>query len=103
MKKLKLFEQKWLETLDEHIENNLENPQFNIQQLALKMHLSSASFYRKVVKLLGISPSDYLRQKRLDRAKDLFDSKKNYSLQELAEKVGYKRKDHFAKIFEDSL
>ena len=100
MKKLKQFEREWLHEVDQLIYDNLDNANFTIQTLAFQLHLSTASFYRKMTKLTDSSPADYIRQKRLYEAKDLLQTEPNYSFKKLANKVGYKREDYFAKIFE---
>jgi len=98
MKKLKQFEQIWLQEVDRVINENLDNTNFNIQNLAFQLNLSSASFYRKIVKLTGTSPNDYMRQKKLNVARTLLANEPSYSLSELARKVGYIRGDYLAKI-----
>ena len=88
-----------LEEVDQLINKNLDNTNFTIQTLAFQLNLSSTSFYRKIVKLTGTSPANYVRRKRLEAARRLLDTCPDYSLQQLATKVGYTRIDYFAKLF----
>ena len=99
MKELKLYEQIWLQKVNQLINENLDNTHFNTQNLAFQLNLSKASFYRRIVKLTGTSPADYIKNKRLEEARKLLADSPDCSLQELAAKVGYTRKDYFAKIF----
>lgn len=99
MRKLRLFEKEWLRELDELIEENLDCSHFTTESLAFQLNLSKATLYRKVVKLLSIPPSDYIRQKKLEKARMLASSARDYSIKELASSVGYSRQDHFAKIY----
>ena len=102
MKKLKQFEQKWLHEVDQLINENLDNTNFTIRRLAFQLNLSSASFYRRIIKLTGTPPNDYIRQKKLDTARQLLADRPDYNFRELATKVGYLRQDYFAKIFLES-
>ncbi|MFK7980541.1 MAG: helix-turn-helix domain-containing protein [Saprospiraceae bacterium] len=99
MRKLRVFEEAWLRKIDELIEVNLNNSHFTTESLAFQLNLSKATLYRKVVKLLNIPPSDYIRQKKLEKARMLASSSRDYSIKELASMVGYSRHDHFAKIY----
>jgi len=102
MRKLKLFEELWLLELNKLIDANLDSSRFTTEELAFQMCLSSATLYRKVKKIVGLPPTDYIRQRKLDKTLDLFHSPTAYSMEELATRAGYSRKDHFAKIFEEN-
>jgi len=87
MKKLKLFEREWLQKVDQLIDDNMDNTHFKSKNLAFQLNLSNASCYRKIVKLTGKTPADYIRHKRLTKARELQNTNSNYSIQELAVKV----------------
>jgi AraC-like DNA-binding protein len=95
----KIHEQKWLARLNEHIDANLHHSDFNLMDLAFELNLSVSSLYRKVVKLSGLSPNDYIRNKRLEKAKCIMESNDSYNLDQVTEKIGYQRKDYFVRLY----
>ena len=68
---MKEYEQKWLKKLDETIEVNLKNPNFNLIELAYDLAISPAQLYRQTKALTEKSPKAYIRNQRLWFAKDL--------------------------------
>ena len=55
--------------------------------------------FRKMRALIGISPSAFIRDYRLDRAKELLQTT-DQNVSEVAFKVGYKNLAHFSKSFQ---
>ncbi|MCB0564414.1 MAG: helix-turn-helix transcriptional regulator [Lewinellaceae bacterium] len=99
MNNYKLYEQNWLKEVDQIIHANLQNSNFNLMDLAAKLYLSKSTLYRKITKLSGMSPNDYIRKKRLAKAKAMLESGSAYNLGEVARNVGYQRKDYFVKLY----
>ncbi|MBR9999026.1 MAG: helix-turn-helix transcriptional regulator, partial [Cyclobacteriaceae bacterium] len=53
------------------IDDNLGNERFGVSELADSMDLSRMQVYRRVQKLTGKNVSQYIREKRLQYARDL--------------------------------
>lgn len=90
----------WLQQLNSLIEEQLDSFNNNIPQLAAALYMSERQFFRKVKKYTGMTPNDYLKERRLLHAKKLSQTGLYETLKELAYAVGYKRPDYFAKLFE---
>ncbi len=81
----------------EYIEENIDREIF-VSDLADIAHLSPSYFTRYFQNVMGIPPKDYITQKKLERAKTLLDMT-DYTILEIANKVGYKDPFHFSNIF----
>jgi AraC-like DNA-binding protein len=62
--------------------------------------MSRSQLHRKLVALLDKSPSDLIRQTRLQRARDLL-QRKAFSPSEVAFKVGFNSHSYFSKCFKE--
>ena len=62
--------EKWLQRLDAIIHENAQDPKLNNDLLAKKMGTSERDLFRKVKEKSGLSPQKYLREYRLQLAKN---------------------------------
>lgn len=90
----------FLEELDQVIEKNLPDPEFNVEELGRKLYMSRANLYRKIHAMTGKTPSEYIRSYRLKRSAQLF--KRNFgSVTEVAFEVGFSSRTYFTKCFKE--
>ncbi|WP_155285186.1 hybrid sensor histidine kinase/response regulator transcription factor [Capnocytophaga felis] len=94
------FDDDLLRRIDLHIEKNLSNPEYSIENLSEDVALSRVHLYRKMKNLLGISPSKYMRDFRLKKAADIL-SKEEIRIVELADQVGFQDANYFLKCFKE--
>ena len=84
------------------IEANLTNPDFSAKALAGFLHISQPTLYRKIKQQSNLSIIEVIRSIRISKAASLIMQKK-YSIQEVAEMVGYNDittfRKHFTKQF----
>lgn len=83
------------------IEENLEDPEFNVDQLAAKLYMGRTTVYRKITALCGETPTDYIRSYRLKRAARLLEEG-NASVTEIAFEVGFNSRTYFSKCFKET-
>jgi AraC-like DNA-binding protein len=62
--------------------------------------LSESQIYRKIKQQTGYSPSVYIRQKRLEQAKEWI-VKSDLPLYEIAQMVGFRQAAYFSRCFSD--
>jgi transcriptional regulator GlxA family with amidase domain len=84
--------------LTEWIRGNLQSD-LTLETLAERMHLSTRHFVRKFKAVLGVTPSDFVEQLRLDEARWLLVNGDD-PVNDLAQTVGYKGDDTFRRAFE---
>lgn len=91
-------DKKFLNMLNNYITQHLSDEQLNVDMLAQKMEYSRTLFYKKVKELLGVSPADYIRRRRMEKAADLLQNEK-LSIKEVASRVGICDAHYFTKLF----
>jgi AraC-like DNA-binding protein len=79
------------------VKKNLST-EFNVDTLCAKLHMSRSSLYNKIKALTGHSPSDFVRQIRMDEAATLLKSNQ-YSIAEISDKLGFGDPKYFTDIF----
>ena len=89
----------FLKRLDEHISNNIKNPNFDMHSLADHMHMSRPTFYRKVKAISSLTPKELIDITRLKKAASLI-SENRYSLYEIGTLVGYSSQSLFSRNFQ---
>ena len=62
------------------------------------MNMSRSNFYRKIKALSGMSPNDYLKALRMNKAAELIQGGTRIS--EVAAQVGFTSSSYFAKCFQ---
>ena len=87
----------FMERLQQLIDENMRDEAFSIDILAEQMNMSRSSFYRKIKALTDITPIEYLKTKRLERAAQLL--RQGSRINEVAERVGFSSSSYFAKCF----
>ncbi|MEM1327219.1 MAG: ATP-binding protein [Bacteroidota bacterium] len=90
------FMQKVREIVAEHYKND----RFGLAQLCQKVGMSRSQLYRKMKALIDTSPSDYIRQYRLEQAKLLLETS-DLNISEVAWTVGFSSLTHFSRIFQE--
>lgn len=84
-------EQKWLNGLEKLVATRMQDSQFNVDAMSKEMHLSRTQFFRKLKKLTGLSPSEYLIEARLQKARKLMENNTYSSVKAVAGAVGIQR------------
>lgn len=88
----------FLSNLGQHIENNLDNEDLNVEYFIDNFFLSRSQLHRKMIALTQQSIMEYVRHYRMGKAKELLLSKK-YNVNEVASRVGFPNAKHFATTF----
>jgi len=89
-----LFRHKLLEL----IEASYENSEYSIEELSEHIGLSRVHLYRKIKTLFGVSPTDFLRNYRLNKALMLL-KQQQYTISEVAYMTGFTSPAYFTKCF----
>lgn len=82
------------------VDANLHEP-IGMKQAAEHLHLNASYFSVLFKEQTGITFSDYLTRRRLQRAKELLATTR-MPIGEIAEKVGYQSAKYFIKVFKDN-
>ena len=91
-------DENFMSKLDQYIMQHLEQAELSVEEMAEEMCMSSSKLLRKLKAIIGKSPNEYLRIKRLKRASELLQSKK-YSIAEISLLVGFGSPTYFSSCF----
>jgi DNA-binding response OmpR family regulator len=91
---------KLIKTIVTYIETNLDNPDLSVEHLSKHVGMSRGSLYRKILELTGLSPIEYIRAIKLDKAAVLLE-KTNFNIAQVSYMIGFDTPNYFARMFKD--
>jgi YesN/AraC family two-component response regulator len=80
------------------LEEHIGNDKLRIEDLAEAVCLGRSVFYGKLKSIVGMSPVDFLRHIRMQRAEQLI-ANSNYQISQIAYMVGFTDPKYFSKTF----
>ena len=89
---------KFIASIKKNVEENMDNPTFNIDLLCTLLNMSRTSFYNKLRALTDQAPGDYIRLIRLKRSVKLL-KEGTHSITEIAEMTGFSDAKYFREVF----
>ncbi|MEM6397610.1 MAG: ATP-binding protein [Bacteroidota bacterium] len=95
-------EDAFIEKVKHVIESNLQEDQFDIQSLCQEVGMSRSQLHLKLKALTGRSTSHFIRQVRINRAKNLLQTSP-MSISEIAYTVGFSSRTYFSRVFSEEL
>ncbi len=94
------LEERFMSKVIDSIKGNLDNSEYSIEEMASDLNLSRTHLYRKLKSTTGLTPSQFIRNFRLDHAAVLLQS--NYdSVSRIAFEVGFNTLSYFSKCFKE--
>lgn len=91
--------EKTLAKIAKIIEENISDPDLNVNLLCDKSGVAQKQLYRLIKKYMGMAPLDYIRSVRLQKAAVLL-SQHRFTVSEISYMVGFKTPSYFAKCFQ---
>ncbi|WP_255557664.1 hybrid sensor histidine kinase/response regulator transcription factor [Flavobacterium taihuense] len=82
------------------IHENINESDLSVEILASKVFLSRSQLYRKIKTLTGVSVNEFIRNVRLEKAKELI-ALGNNNINEISYKVGFTSPSYFTKCFKE--
>ena len=91
-------DERFLETLNNTICENLEDTALDVEKLAKYMNMSRITLYRKIKAISILTPVEVINNTRLKKAAELL-SEGDHKIYEIADKVGFSSQSNFARNF----
>jgi YesN/AraC family two-component response regulator len=91
----------WLEEVEAIFSEVMSDSRYNLSWMAEKVNLSERQFNRRLKQLTGLTPNNYLRELRLQRAKDLLLDGTYGSVKEVGFAVGFSSTKYFSNLFQE--
>lgn len=80
------------------VEQNIDNEQFSVEQMASTLCMSKSGLYRRMIQLTQLAPLEYIRTVRMKRAADLLRTNR-YRVYEVCNMVGFSDQRYFSQCF----
>ncbi|MDW3192031.1 MAG: two-component regulator propeller domain-containing protein [Cytophagales bacterium] len=93
------IDQKFLVSLQDLIEKNLDNQLLSVPYLSDEVALSPRQLQRKVKEITGLSPLGFIKEIRLQKAYRFLANREVPSVADAARKVGFEKTDYFSSQF----
>ena len=87
-----------MDQLMKFLEQRIDDDGLRIDDMAEAVNLSRTVFYEKIRQIVGVSPVDFLKQVRMQRARQLI-AKSTMSISQVAYAVGFTDPKYFARCF----
>lgn len=83
----------------QYVEQNLDNPEYSVEVLSRDMGMDRTGLYRKLVSVVGKTPTNFIRSIRLKRAAQLLEE--GHTVAEVADRVGFSTSSYLSKCFQE--
>ncbi|MGF7231095.1 ATP-binding protein, partial [Arachidicoccus sp.] len=93
-------DEEFLEKVMAYIEENLMEPELNVEDLSKEVNMSRVTLYRKIKALTNLSALEFIRSIRLKKAGQLLQANE-HSVNEVCYMVGFSDVDYFRKCFKN--
>jgi AraC-like DNA-binding protein len=87
-----------LQLLFTKLDENWQNPDFDVDDYCQEMAMSKSQLYRKTIALTGMSPNLLLKEFRLEKAKEMM-KKQYYNISQITFDSGFTSPSYFTKCF----
>ncbi|MEJ8820005.1 nickel-binding protein [Lacibacter sp. H407] len=91
-------DQNLLNLLFTALDENFQDPDFNMDEYGNSVAMSKSQLYRKTMALCELSPNTLLKEYRLEKARELM-KKKNQNITEITFNSGFNSPSYFTKCF----
>lgn len=91
-------DEKFLNTMNQIITENIDEPNMGVPFLCDKLGMSRASLYNKLKALTGMGANDYINKLRIDNAINLL-LNSSLTVNEIADRVGFSTPRYFSAVF----
>lgn len=90
-----------LSRVSDYFTRHIDDPDFLMEDMAAKLHMSRSQIFRKVSAVSGSTPQELLRIIRMKKAASLMQSGDD-NISQIMYQVGYKSTSHFARAFKQA-
>ncbi len=91
-------DRKTMALLMEYLEENIGNADMRVDDMAAAVNLGRTVFFNKIKGIVGMSPTDFVRDLRIKRATELI-KKSQMTISEISIAVGFNDQRYFSRVF----
>ncbi|WP_229321243.1 hybrid sensor histidine kinase/response regulator transcription factor [Larkinella knui] len=93
------MDDEWLQQIEQLILKNLTNTQFQVHSIADAVHSSERQLYRRLKKLTGFSPNQFVQEIKLQTAREWLENQQHTTVKEVCYAVGFQDPVYFSRLF----
>ena len=93
------MDEEWLQQIEQLVLKNLTNTQFQVHSIADAVHSSERQLYRRLKKLTGFSPNQFIQEIRLQTAREWLENQQYSTVKEVCYAVGFQDIVYFSRLF----
>lgn len=98
----RMLDKMFVKKATEEVEAKISEPDFDVSDLASCVNMSRSTFARKIKSITGLTPLEFIKNIKIQHACSLLESQ-NYTVNEIAEKLGYVDRRYFTAIFKKEM
>jgi signal transduction histidine kinase/DNA-binding response OmpR family regulator len=91
----------WLQVLEKIIRNNLQEPTFSVDFLAEEFGYTRQTLNKNLKAAIGLTTTEYIKEVRLNLARELLVENANLTVKEVAEVIGVSNVKYFSRQFKE--
>jgi transcriptional regulator GlxA family with amidase domain len=92
-------EKVWLATFESLVQQHIGESSFTINALPDLMATSRSQIFRRLKKMTGLTPNQYLREIRLQKARELLETHAYATVKQVCYAVGFQKTQYFSELF----
>ena len=97
---IKQHEKEWLDKVEKTLWNMVDKGrEVKVKDLAHELHTSERQLQRQIKLLTGLTPSEYINEVRLQKARQLISGGSYSTISEVAYHLGYAYPNYFSRVF----
>lgn len=96
--KMKGMDEDLMEKVNNFINSNLSESTMNVDDLSEYVGLSRSQLHRRMKEIVGVAPSDYIRNVRLRKAREML-AAGDVDIAQVAYSLGFNAQSHFSTLF----
>lgn len=93
------IDQRFLDTVNRIIADNIDNMEFDMNLLAKELGLSRSSLFAKFKALTGMTPNDFVLNYKLKRAAQMLKNNHELQIAEISDQLGFGSPRYFSRCF----
>lgn len=98
-RELKPADKVWLENMTQRVEELVEKNDISVSILAIEMNLSERQLNRKVKATTGLTPNQFIRDMKLEKAKQMLEKGQVSTVAEASYAAGFEKPNYFSNLF----
>ncbi len=89
----------WLKKVEIIVKREIANKQFKVSDLAYEMAVSQSQLLRKTKDITGLTPEQFIREVKLQKARNLLENRVFPTVSEVAYAIGFDTPEYFSKRY----